>query len=98
MPRQSRASRCIADWLKTGTPEEPHTQEDLAKRISTLVDRNVSQSTISQIKSGSQSPRGDLIAAFKIVLGIEAEWWLPDAASGHELSAGDTKTPTGTEG
>lgn len=77
--RTSRASRFIEEWLASGTAEEPHTQGILAERLSALVQREVAQSTVSQIKSGHQSPRADLVAAFKVLLSIEPEWWLPDA-------------------
>lgn len=91
MRQPSRASRFIQDWLRAGTPAEPHTQEILARRVSEQVGRVVSQSTISHIKSGSQSPRADLVAAFRVILGIEAEWWLP------ELGAAPVLPATGTD-
>lgn len=77
--RASRASRLIEEWLSSGTADEPHTQAVLAERVSVLVQREIAQSTISQIKSGHQSPRADLVAAFRVLLSIEPEWWLPDA-------------------
>lgn len=96
-PRPSRASRAIEEWLASNSADNPRTQEILAERLSVLVKRKISQSSVSNIKSGSQSPRADLVGAFRIVLGIEPEWWLPeDAASGVSLPT-DSHDATGTD-
>lgn len=79
MAKATRASRVIAEWLKAGTEQDPHTQELLAERLSAHVGRPLSQSTVSNIARGEQQPRADLVAAFRVELGIEPEWWLPDA-------------------
>lgn len=77
MVKATRASRVVADWLKCGTDEDPHTQEILAERLSARVGRPLSQSTVSNIARGLQQPRADLVAALRVELGIEPEWWLP---------------------
>mgnify|MGYP000990118158 CR=1 FL=1 len=84
--RPTRASRLVEEWLASGSEVEPHTQEILAKLLSERVGREVSQSSVSKIKNGEQLPRADLVAAFRVTLGIEPEWWLPlDNESGPAL-------------
>jgi transcriptional regulator with XRE-family HTH domain len=90
----TRASRAITDWLRSGTEEDPHTQEILVARVSARVGRTVSQSTISLIARGQQQPRADLVAAFLVELGIEVEWWLPDQAESGSLPTPGSATGT----
>jgi transcriptional regulator with XRE-family HTH domain len=86
----TRASRVIAEWLDGGTPEDPRTQELLATRLSARVGREVSQSTVSLIARGKQLPRADLVGAFRALLQVEPEWWMPDAdETGPHLVVGE---------
>lgn len=90
----TQAARTIREWLSAGTDEEPHTQHVLVSLLEKKIGRKVSQSSVSHIANGKQLPRADLVGAFRAVLGIEPEWWMPDAApSGVSVDAG-----TGTEG
>lgn len=79
----TRASRTVAAWLEQ---EGDNTQKALAERLSRRVGRAVSQSTVSQIARGRQQPRADLIAAFRVELGIEVEAWLPDSADDNSAA------------
>ena len=69
----------MTEWLEQETAQESHTQEILAERLSRHLGRTVSQSTVSLIARGKQQPRADLVAAFRVELGIDVEAWLPDA-------------------
>lgn len=85
--RETRAARAINEWLESGSVRDPHTQGILAQRLSAQVNRPVSQSTVSQIARGQQQPRADLVAAFRVVLGIDVECWLPEKDSADALVA-----------
>ncbi len=65
----SRASEFVRSWL------QDHTQQGLADVISRRVGRKVCQSTISAIKRGEATPRGDIISALHAELQIEVDWW-----------------------
>ncbi len=97
----TRAARTIREWLDADTKEDPHTQAVLATRLSALMGRNVNQSTVSAAAHKGRLPRADMVGAFRAVLGIEPEWWLPDAKalseSGTALPS-DRPSKTGTGG
>lgn len=90
-PQVSRASRAIEDWLKNTPDGEPkHSQERLAALITERLGRPFSQSSISHIARGQQLPRADVIGVLRAVLGIEPEWWIPDAPGSGPLDADET--------
>lgn len=89
----TRASKAITEWLSSGTADDPHTQEVLARRLSARVNRPVSQSTVSHIARGLQQPRADLVAAFRAELGVDVELWLPESTS-EEVAAPQPATGT----
>lgn len=93
---ETRASRIVADWLKSGTPDDPHSQSILAERLSKRVGRNVNQSTVSCIARGQQQPKPDLLAALLDEFGIDPHWW-NEKVSGTTLTS-EADEQTGTEG
>lgn len=92
-------------WLRS------RSQQELADIIGSRVGRAVRQSTISAIKRGEATPRGDIMSAMYAEIGIEIEWWTEvvvpkdppsspgvasaDESGGHPISA---SSATGTDG
>lgn len=94
----SRAVRVIQEWLDaTGPDGRQHTQTELARLIGERLGRPFHQTSISYIARGQQSPRAEVVGAFKAVLGIEPEWWIPDARESSESvdGTGPRKTESG---
>ncbi len=86
----TRASQAVQSWL------HKRTQQELADLIGARIGRNVCQSTISAIKRGTATPRGDIMSALYAELHVEIDWWseIVDAPlppeSGTDLSAAET--------
>jgi transcriptional regulator with XRE-family HTH domain len=73
--KRNRGGLLVADWLRGRTEDDPRTQVALAARVSARVGRRVSQSTISAIAHCESVPRGDLIVALHLELGIPVDAW-----------------------
>ncbi len=76
----TRASELIRAWLRD------HTQQELADVISERVGRPIAQSTISAIKRGEATPRGDIMSALHAELCIDIGWWSEMAVSAADES------------
>jgi transcriptional regulator with XRE-family HTH domain len=97
----TKASEVVRSWL------DQHTQQELADLIGERIGRKVRQSTISAIKRGEATPRGDIMSALHEELQISIGWWSEPVAPSSEVTCiaeGDAAnaaaklTGTGTEG
>jgi transcriptional regulator with XRE-family HTH domain len=94
----TKASEYVRTWLETGT------QQELANVIGERIGRKVCQSTISAIKRGEATPRGDIMSALHAELQIDIGWWsepaldAPPMAPPSSVSVSDIEDPIAKAG
>jgi len=77
---ETKASRAVLEWTK----QPGNNQTKLAEAIAVRLGRDpkaapIAQSTISAIVRGASTPRGEIMAALKVELGIEPDDWITPA-------------------